>query len=313
MVIKQALIDIGSNSMRLTVYETDGAGFRTLFKGKIMAGLAGYVEGGALSSEGIECACNGLLKFRGVLESLHIGNVAVFATASLRNVKNSGEAAAAIKTVTGFDVEILSGEEEALYGYAGAMQEVRLPCGAYVDIGGASTEVVSFADGRVIAEASFAVGSLRLYKECVRKILPGEGAVKRIQGTIVSGIDQTSAFPFEKRTPLVCVGGTARAVMKIARKVYGLPGASRTLSSAQLSDLCALLRRGDRAAAELILKLEPERIHTLVPGSMILEHICGLFASEEIIVSKYGVREGYLCQKIWKRNGESMSTPKTES
>ena len=88
--MKQAVIDIGSNSMRLTVYETTPPQiFRVLFKEKIMAGLAGYVEHNALSPDGIERAILGLLSFRATLSALDIKAVAVFATASLRNVKNT--------------------------------------------------------------------------------------------------------------------------------------------------------------------------------------------------------------------------------
>ena len=82
--MKQAIIDIGSNSIRLTLYETENQSFRILFREKIMAGLAGYVENGKLSAEGIECACAGLLTFRSILQTLEIGRVSVFATAFSR-------------------------------------------------------------------------------------------------------------------------------------------------------------------------------------------------------------------------------------
>ncbi len=65
-----------------------------------------------------------------------------------------------------------------------------------------------------------------------------------------------------------------------------------------------------KEASDLILRLEPERIHTLVPGILILRHVFHLFQAEQLIASKYGVREGYLCQKILKNN---IDTPKTES
>ena len=84
--MKQAIIDIGSNSIRLTLYETNAQDFKILFREKIMAGLAGYVEDGRLSAEGIECACAGLLSFRTILQTLDIEGARVFATASLRNM-----------------------------------------------------------------------------------------------------------------------------------------------------------------------------------------------------------------------------------
>lgn len=146
--MKQAIIDIGSNSMRLTVYEVAGETFKILFREKSMAGLAGYVEEGRLSPEGIARACSGLLEFRETLAALDITAVAVFATASLRNIFNTAEAVWAIQTATGFSVEVLSGTEEALLGYYGAGLEVHCTSGAFLDIGGGSTEVVVFDQGQ---------------------------------------------------------------------------------------------------------------------------------------------------------------------
>ena len=84
--MKYALIDMGSNSIRLTVYDMDQTSFKVLFKEKIMAGLAGYVEHGRLTRDGIDCACQSLHEFRSTLELLQIEHLAVFATASLRNI-----------------------------------------------------------------------------------------------------------------------------------------------------------------------------------------------------------------------------------
>ena len=153
--MKQAVIDIGSNSMRLTVYETtETGGFTILFKDKVMAGLAGYVEDGALSLDGIARAVLGLMSFRNTLEALNITQVSVFATASLRNITNTTQAVSTIQRATGFSIEVISGEEEARYGYAGAMEELDLSDGLFVDIGGASTEVVRFADRQLITANS---------------------------------------------------------------------------------------------------------------------------------------------------------------
>ena len=99
--MKQAIIDIGSNSIRLTLYETEGENFHILFREKIMAGLAGYVEDGKLSAEGIECACAGLLTFRSILQTLEIAHISVFATASLRNISNTEQALSVIRAATG--------------------------------------------------------------------------------------------------------------------------------------------------------------------------------------------------------------------
>ena len=305
--MKQAIIDIGSNSIRLTLYETEGQNFKILFREKIMAGLAGYVEDGKLSAEGIECACAGLLTFRGILQTLAIDHIRVFATASLRNVSNTEQALSVIRAATGYSVEVISGEDEALFGYAGAMQELHLTSGAFLDIGGASTEIVTFEEGKPVDFASFSIGSLSLYRRCVKKILPGEGSLKRLRQEIARTID-VSEGALTPRPLIVGVGGTARAALKLARHYYKMSDDCRSMTAGQLDGLCKFLCSGKKGASDLILRLEAERIHTLVPGLLILQHVFGLFQAEQLVVSKYGVREGYLCQRILKNN---TNTPKT--
>ncbi len=305
--MKTAIIDIGSNSIRLTLYETEERSFRILFREKIMAGLAGYVEDGKLSSEGIECACSGLLRFRSTLQTLGIEDASVFATASLRNITNTAQALAVIEAATGYKVEILSGEEEALLGYTGAMRELVMSSGAFLDVGGASTEIVTFDGGKPVDFQSFPVGSLSLYRRCVRKILPGERSLKRIRKAIRSTIllpeDSRPARPL-----LVCVGGTARAALKLARSYYKCSDDCRSITWEQLDGLCDFLCSGKKEVIDLILKLEPERIHTLVPGILILQHISHVFQAQQLVVSRYGVREGYLCRRILKSNTDIHKT-----
>lgn len=307
--MKQAIIDIGSNSIRLTLYEIENSSFKILFREKIMAGLAGYVENGALSAEGMECACAGLLTFRSILQTLHIEHISVFATASLRNISNTQQALGIIRAATGYSVEVLSGESEALLGYAGAMQELHLRSGAFLDIGGASTEIVTFDEGKPVDLASFPIGSLSLYRRCVKRILPGQGSLKRLQQEIDKTI-QPGHAALAERPLLVGVGGTARAAFKLAQHYYKISSDCHTITAGQLNGLCSFLCSGKKEASDLILRLEAERIHTLVPGVLILQHIFQLFGAQQLIISKYGVREGYLCKKILQNN---IVTPKTEN
>ena len=307
--MKQAIIDIGSNSIRLTLYEIENSSFKILVREKIMAGLAGYVENGVLSAEGVECACAGLLTFRSILQTLHIEHISVFATASLRNISNTQQALGIIRAATGYSVEVLSGESEALLGYAGAMQELHLRSGAFLDIGGASTEIVTFDEGKPVDFASFPIGSLSLYRRCVKRILPGQGSLKRLQQEIDKTI-QPGHAALAERPLLVGVGGTARAAFKLAQHYYKISSDCHTITAGQLNGLCSFLCSGKKEASDLILRLEAERIHTLVPGVLILQHIFQLFGAQQLIISKYGVREGYLCKKILQNN---IVTPKTEN
>ena len=92
---------------------------------------------------------------------------------------------------------MISGKEEAFFGYTGAMQDVKLSSGAFIDIGGASTEVVPFENGEVLDAASFPVGSLSLYKECVKHIVPGEGSLKRLKNRYLLKLESKRCLPIK--------------------------------------------------------------------------------------------------------------------
>lgn len=296
--MKYALIDMGSNSIRLTVYDMDRTSFKVLFKEKIMAGLAGYVEHGRLTQDGIDCACQSLREFQNTLDLLQIDHLAVFATASLRNVSNTAQAVEQIQQATGIAVEVLTGEAEAECGFYGATCDVAVDDGLFADIGGASAELALFTGRQLQETVSVPVGSLKLYRDCVKKILPGKESRRRIEESIQRAFGNDTLKEIPCRKHMVCVGGTARACLRLCRKLFGLPENQRTFTREQLDALAKQLCKSDKDAADLILRYEPERIHTLVPGIMILRYLADRFDVESITVSHYGVREGYLCRKI---------------
>ena len=296
--MKYALIDMGSNSIRLTAYDINQTNFKILFKEKIMAGLAGYVENGVLTQDGIDCACHSLREFQDTLNLLHIDHLAVFATASLRNVSNTSQAVEQIRLSTGIPVEVLSGETEAECGFYGAAGDVKIRSGLFADIGGASVELALFTDGELQKAESIPIGSLKLYRDCVKKIIPGKESRRHIEEAIRRAFACSTLKEIPQQDHMVCVGGTARAALRLCRKLYALPEDCQSFTRKQLDGLVRFLCKGDQAAVNLILRYEPERIHTLIPGVMILRYLADRYAAEDITVSSFGVREGYLIQMI---------------
>ena len=298
--MKCGVIDIGSNSMRLSVYQVQDQKFETIFKEKLMSGLANYVEDGLLTEAGIHRACSDLDAFQSILRALEISDISVIATASLRNVSNANEAAKAIQERTGLELEVITGYNEALYGYRGAMYELSEQDGMFVDIGGASTEIVSFKSGDILSANSYPVGSLKLYRDCVRRILPGKKSLTRIEERINGELERMRVENPVSGKTLVCVGGTARASLSLSHALEAQESGENRLTLQSLQSIKKFLMRGDDAAIDLILKNVPDRVHTIVPGICLLAGIAEAFRMSEIAVSRYGVREGYLCQKLHK-------------
>ncbi len=299
--MKYAVIDIGSNSICLVAYEINENNFKTLFKEKIMAGLAGYVKKGILTDKGIEKACSCLGEFKHILDSLSITDCSVFATASLRNISNTEEAVEKINSVSGFKIEVVSGYDEAVFSCKGAMNDTDMENGVFIDIGGGSTEIAVLKENDIAEAVSIPLGSLKLYSDCVSKILPKKSEVREIKARIKKATKDAFENSNTVSDTVFCVGGTARAILKISAAIFGANENNREITPSQLEKLVDILCENKKTAAELILKNCPDRIHTLIPGILILNETAQKLQCEKIIVSKFGVREGYLCQRVLKK------------
>ena len=116
-----AVIDIGSNTMRMSVYKIEGQKFTVLLSKKETAGLVNYITEGEMSEEGIGVLIDVLQQFCSSLEEISVNSINAFATASLRNVANSEQVLARVFHAVGLKVELLSGEEEAILSFSGAV------------------------------------------------------------------------------------------------------------------------------------------------------------------------------------------------
>ena len=122
----QAIIDIGSNSIRLAIYKIDESKeIKLLMNKKEIARLAAYVVNGIMTTEGIDKACYILSEFKNLLDNLQINNVISFATAAIRNARNSDEVVRCIENNTGLKIIVLSGKEEAGLGFLGAIKDIK--------------------------------------------------------------------------------------------------------------------------------------------------------------------------------------------
>ena len=327
-----ALIDIGSNTIRLVSYELDGEHVTRLFSKKRMTGLADYVGvDGRLGAEGIDEACEAIAYLQRLCEKLGVDAICPFATASLRNVTNSKKAIKEIEKRTGLRIDLVSEKDEALLGYAAFLHDAPFADGGLVDIGGGSTELVSFSGGVPETALSLPVGSLKLFKRHVAGILPSPAEAAAVKADIESELDRALPDGLAPARHICGIGGSARAVLKLVRRMHGMPESTQEFSAAKLDELVETLCAGGegdgganeaavgeadgaatdeagiaaggalRRARKLILRSCPDRVHTIVPGALVLQAVVGRFGAERIYVSKYGIREGYLHERVLPR------------
>lgn len=298
------VIDIGSNTIRLVVYRLRADGrLKRMMNKKYVVGLAGYVDAdNNLTGEGLDQAVDALLELKLLLESIRLKKLYVFATASLRNVIHSEDAVEEIRRRTGFDVQILSGEDEARYGYYGLLQEQNTGSGLVVDVGGGSTELTAFADHRILCSRSLPMGSLNLYMKYVGKIFPDRAETEQIEREIcqrLSGIK----LPEQASGALICCeGGSARAACKLIRARYKDAVTVDTYDPKYLKKFLNDFRKEKKEQMHLILKTVPDRVHTILPGMLILKNIAAQYGCKRMITVSGGVREGYLLAQL-QRDG----------
>ncbi len=291
--MKCAVCDIGSNTVRVTVYDVNGKSFGLLFSEKETAGLAGYVTMGKLNADGMARAADAVGRFYRMLDCVGVDVRFCFATASLREVSNTDEAVAYIKDKTGVTVDVISGEEEARLGCTGVLREYPVQSGYVFDIGGGSTEVCRVACGVPAEVSSFPAGSYVLYREHVSRLLPRKDELAAISAAAVSAVSEVTVGG--SGGDVYFTGGTARAFFRVAGTYLGKKGVP--LTPDEVETVAEALARRDAPARRLIVRECPDRVHTLIPSSRILLALTRRYCTGLVHVSRYGVREGYLCTK----------------
>ncbi len=295
------VIDIGSNTIRLVVYKIEDEKNVPMINKKKSVGLAGYISSdNLLKKKGIEKAIEVLKEFQEIIAHMKIKEVFPFATASIRNIKNTEEVLQEIKKETDFDVVILSGEEEATFDYYGAIQSVKIHDGLLVDIGGGSTELVFFKNKEVIKTTSLPIGSLNLYKKYVENLLPTNKDLKDIKQHTKELLKDIKPPKKDISLEIICgVGGTIRATKKLLKNMDII--SSSEYKASHIDDLFEALKDDKKNFYQNLLETSPDRIHTFLTGLMIFDTIINYYDSKTIITSRYGVREGYLYYLLEER------------
>lgn len=294
------IIDIGSNTIRLTIYEVDArtGGFSTLFKLKTMAGLVSYIDKktGLMSADGVDRlvgALDGYLACAARFKELK-GPFA-FATAGVRNAKNAREVIREAERRTGVAIDLVSGAEEAELGYVGAMRQSSLTTGVQIDVGGGSAEVTTFARGSIVHAESIPHGSLSLFGSYVHDLLPTPAEADRMRALVRSYLERVPSFASFRCPCASGVGGSVRAAARL-RNAWGdeKAPAGANVTRAEIGAIIGHVFYDPHEASREILRCVPERAHTCIPGLLVVETVMDAFGADELEVHDFGVREGYL-------------------
>ena len=267
---KIAVIDVGSNSVRCMMVADGKILYKTLETTRLGEGLA---LDKTLKMEAIERTAQAVVAFFRRANAENAQNVVAFATAAARSATNGNVFVKRVKTLCGLDVEVLSGEEEAQIGILGAL---RGKDGSIVDVGGASTEIITQRGGKIVYEKSVDVGVVRLQ----------DGFGRDRERLQAYANEQVNAFGgVEWVTPIYLIGGTATTLGAVragltqydAEKVTGV-----TFSVDEIAQIPCVERK---------------RADVLAGGALWLKTIARRFALQTLTVSDSDNLEGYAIKR----------------
>lgn len=291
-----AVIDIGSNSVRLVVYESLTRSLVTIFNEKALCGLGREVQStGLLAADAVIKALTALRRFRALCRIMRVGRVYAIATAACRDATNGPDFIAKAERICGVSIEILSGPREAKLSALGVISGVHKPNGIVGDLGGGSLELIDVHGNRVRQGVTLPLGSLALQDASQKSIKRAE----RIVSTALADVPQLAAGLDRN---FYAVGGTWRALARIHIIQSGYPLRvmhGYTIPAAEALDFARRLRR--LAATDTLADIEAvadARQPLLAYAALVLEYIIRVAKPKTIVFSTYGVREGLLYEML---------------
>ncbi len=288
------VVDVGSNSVRLVVFDGAARSPAYFYNEKVMCGLgAGLTETGVLNPEGRIRALAALRRFAALARGMDLPPLTAIATAAVREARDGRDFCAEVARETGIDLHIIPGDEEARLSAQGVLLGWPGSYGLVCDMGGSSMELADLADGRVGRRLTSPLGPLKL-----REVKGGKALDSLIRGTVA---DLHRQMKGETGIRLFLVGGSWRAIARIDMERRGYP--LTVLHEYRMTAEEIALTRDYIAAADLgdlraRCGISAERI-ALVPHAIpVLDELVRVFRPRDITLSSYGIREGMLYEQM---------------
>ncbi|WP_112664252.1 exopolyphosphatase [Microvirga flavescens] len=291
-----AIIDIGSNSVRLVAYEGITRAPTPIYNEKVLCGLGRHVATtGRLDDDAVERALRALARFRVLCETMDVSKVFVLATAAARDATNGPAFLKAAAAACGQKVQLLSGAQEAAFSAYGVVSGFYDPDGLVGDLGGGSLELVDVKGASVGEGVTMPLGGLALQD------LSG-GSLKKAQKIVRAALErQTEQLEHLRGRTFYAVGGTWRALARLhqASRDYPLHVMhAYTIKPDDGLDFLQLVERVDARTLKDIESVSEARRPLLAYGAIVLEEILRLGQPKEVAISALGVREGLLYDKL---------------
>ncbi|ETX29770.1 Ppx/GppA family phosphatase [Roseivivax isoporae] len=288
------VVDIGSNSVRLVVFDGAARSPAYFYNEKIMCGLgAGMSETGRLNPEGRERARAALRRFQLLAEGMDIQPLTAVATAAVRDAEDGRAFCAEIAAETGIRIHIIDGADEARLSAQGVLLGWPGSFGLVCDIGGSSMELAEISGGRVGRRATSALGPLKL-----REIPGGRKEREAHIADIMAGLVEKVG---PQRDRLFLVGGSWRAIARIdmERRAYPLHVLHEYRMNAEaVRETAKFIEKADLEVLRKACGLSSSRMALVPFAAEVLPQLVDAFRPADIAISSYGIREGLLYEQM---------------
>lgn len=303
---KRAVVDIGSNSVRLVIYDGARRAPVPICNEKALCGLGrDMTKDGRLNEEAVGHGLATLQRFRQVLAEHGDPPTRVIATAAVREAADGKAFVKKVKNLD-FDVEIIAGEREAELAAFGVISYNPFADGIVGDLGGGSLELAATNESKLKNQTSLSIGPLRL-------MMNSGGNLEKAQSLIAKEIDEIDWIKPKKYKTLYAVGGAWRAIARIHMRLRSYPLSilhGYEVLHRDAIEICDLVSRQSRRSLEEIPGIPRRRIDTLPYAALVMKAVLLKMDAERICVSAGGVREGLIYNGLSAK--EKMTDPLME-
>jgi exopolyphosphatase/guanosine-5'-triphosphate,3'-diphosphate pyrophosphatase len=292
-----AVVDIGSNSGRVMVYRHEAGGHLHILAGS-RASLRLVREldrTGRIPPEALERAFAALRDFRAIAAGSGVKRIVAVGTAALRDAANGPAFIRRVRRELGMSIRILSGLEEARYGFLGAVGGLPVDHGVLFDLGGGSLQIARFRGRRLLGAASLPLGALRVSDTFLRSDPPARREIRKLREHARTVLEEAGVKALAGDEQLVGTGGTLRNLAKVDQRASGYPIPrlhGYVLTRRRLHEMTAGLAADRLKKRARVPGLNADRRDSVVGGGLVIEALAEALGADHVVVSGQGVREG---------------------
>lgn len=290
-----SVIDIGSNSVRLVIYERLSRAPTLLFNEKVLAGLGkGLASTGKMQTASVQDALAAIRRFKMLADQSGSVETYILATAASRDASNGPDFLRQVEAICGAPVKLLSGADEARLSALGIVSGFHKATGVVGDMGGGSLELVSIDAGKIGHGKTFPLGGLRLEEAA-------EGSIRKAEKIVAEALSGAGTLvPCDGR-PFYAVGGTWRSLARLHMFETGYPlhvMHHYAIRADEALEFARVVARRELESIDQIEVVSKPRRGLLPFGALVLEQVIRAIRPSQVVISALGVREGHLFEQI---------------